>query len=152
MAKVKFEIDIRGARTVQANLRRAGLFGRKAADKFAREIAADLLARSQAIAPVFRGELVATGQVISTRGGYTVAYGTDHAVFAHEVISPTGEPGLTAGGTLRYGVGPITLRKPATEDGPAGGKFLERPFNRSRRQMPRSFFRRVLDTIRKVLR
>ena len=70
-----------------------------------------------------------------------VLYGTSHAIFAHETISSTGQLGLTAGGSTRFGIGPLTAMKPATEHGPPGGKFLERPWRAKKRDYMRFLLR-----------
>jgi hypothetical protein len=82
-------------------------------------VAADLLERAANLAPILTGDLIKSGSV---RGrttartiSRTVGFGTDHAVFTHEGI---------------YNLGPESRRKPSTEDGPVGRKYLVRPYRR----------------------
>lgn len=92
------------------------------------EIAADLLERSVGLAPILTGDLIRSARIVRagsrrSRGVIrrTVSFGTDHAVQAHENITPAGPLGL----------GPVSQRKDAqarTADGPVGGHFLLRPF------------------------
>lgn len=85
---------------------------------------ADLLERSADLAPVLTGDLIRSGRVKRTRPAKgrwvnVVSYGTDHAVFTH---------------FSHYNLGPVSRRKPPTEDGPIGRLYLLRPFNRHARQ------------------
>jgi hypothetical protein len=127
--KIRAELDRRRKRTADGSTRRIQL------------VAADLLRRSRALAPIWRGDLIASSQVRRTgRGsvkGTTVEYGTGHAVFAHETVSATGQLGISAGGSTKFGIGRRTAQKPRTEDGPPGGKFLSRPLRRHGRRYQR---------------
>jgi hypothetical protein len=83
-------------------------------------VAADLLERSANLAPILRGDLIRSGRI--TKAGSRknlirrqVTYGTDHAVFTHEGS---------------YQLGPVSRLKPATQDGPVGRKYLDRPFRK----------------------
>ena len=84
-------------------------------------ISADLLSRAADLSPILTGDLIRSGRVARqgsfAKGAITraVAFGTNHAVFAHEA---------------RYNLGPISRLKPSTEDGAVGRKFLERPFRK----------------------
>ena len=87
------------------------------------DLAIELLGRSQAVAPELTRRLVKSGRITKQdsagRVVRVVSYNTPYAVKQHEHATPPG--------------GPITRRKAATQDGPAGRKFLERPFNNMRR-------------------
>jgi hypothetical protein len=85
-------------------------------------VAADLLQRSADLAPILTGDLIRSGRVIPSRPAKdvirrTVAYGTDHAIFTHFAT---------------YNLGPISITKPPTEDGPIGRLYLQRPYERHR--------------------
>lgn len=129
-----FRVRVTGARKIRLELDRRR---KRVADGTARrvdQVAADLLRRSRALAPIWTGDLIDSSRVVKTGTGKiknrSVEYGTDHAVFAHETISSTGQLGISAGGSTQYGIGKRTAEKPRTSDGPPGGKFLERPYRR----------------------
>ncbi len=107
-------------------------------------VAADLLSRSAGVAPILTGDLIRSGRVTGDtsrlRVTRFVTYGTDHAVFAHEQITPFGP----------FGLGPISSKKPSTSDGVVGGGFLLRPFNIHREKYAKSIIRRAKFDITKA--
>jgi hypothetical protein len=79
--------------------------------------AQDLLNRSDAISPQLTGAHIHTGKVTPLgRFFRVVSYDEDYSVKIHED---------------RYNLGPISSRKPPTEDGPVGRRFLARAFDRN---------------------
>lgn len=122
-------VKIVGADKVRASLTKAVRGGGRAAQEAGKQAAEDLLSRAQELAPVLTGDLIESGSV-NIRGGsrfkkqtITVSFGTDHAVFAHEQISPAGPRGLGPGSRAKE----ESNRSP---DGPVGGHFLSRPYQR----------------------
>ena len=122
----QFSVKLIGADKVRANLSKAVKSSSKAAEEGTQQAARDLLARAKELAPILTGDLIKSGQVVETgrrRKKFTVSFGTGHAVFAHEEISPAGGRGL----------GPLSRVKEESNrspDGPVGGHFLSRPFKR----------------------
>lgn len=101
------------------------------------EISSDLLQRGTDLAPILHGDLIQSARVArkTTKRVIkrTVMFGTDHAVWTHEA---------------NYNLGPISRRKPATEDGPVGRKYLERPFRRHRARYSAHVLKRGKDELR----
>jgi hypothetical protein len=115
-----------GADLIIKRITRAGRGAKTGARRGLDLSSADLLLRSANIAPILTGDLIRSGRVVKRGSAASgsiiriVAYGTDHAVFAHEEITPAGPRKL----------GPWSSQKPSTSDGVVGGHFLSRPFRR----------------------
>jgi len=112
------------------------------------EIAEDLLDRSQNLANQLGGDLVNSAEITARNSSdkftRVVSYDEDYAVVQHEGIDPrTGRP---------LQPGPITRSKGGTTDGPAGPKFLQRPFNNNRRRWIEQIAKKTLDAIRRSAR
>lgn len=116
-----FTIRILGVATVRRNVERARRNSALGTSRALSLVAADLLERSNALAPILTGALIRSGRVTGSGFVRGVSYGTNHGVFAHEQITPAGPRNL----------GPISSTKPATADGPVGGHFVTRPFDRN---------------------
>lgn len=123
------EVKVLGAGLIEDKLKRAISGAQRGVVRGLDLVAADLLERSANLAPILTGDLIRSGRIVR-RGAFKsgvirriVSYGTGHGVFAHEEITPGGPRGL----------GPISRQKQAANrspDGPVGGKFLSRPFQR----------------------
>jgi hypothetical protein len=132
-----------GADLIIKRINRAGQ-GAKAGGRIGLDLsAADLLLRSANIAPILTGDLIRSGRV-ARRGGIKagviiriISYGTDHAVFAHEEITPAGPRQL----------GPWSEQKPGTDDGVVGGHFLSRPFRRHKNRYFRLIGKHINDAM-----
>ena|SRR3990167_3728064 len=108
-----------------------------AIDKALDMVAGDLLARAADLSPILTGDLIMSGRVARPRKKgakvRVVSFARSYALFIHEG---------------KYNLGPLSRRKPATEDGPVGRKFLERPFLRHRERY-KTF---IADALRKRFR
>ena len=124
MAKVAITGDVLGAGLIIKRLHAITDNMTKGARRGLDLASADLLERSADLAPVLTGDLIRSARVKRSHPGKgrwvnTVSYGTDHAVFTH---------------FSHYNLGPVSRRKPPTEDGPIGRLYLLRPFNRHAKQ------------------
>lgn len=134
---------VRGARQLRRRLRAI----RREAENprtsaIARELeaqAVELLGRSQAIAPELTRELIKGALIVrrDTRGRFirVIAYTAPYAIIRHEDF---------------YRPGPITAAKAGTQDGPPGRKYLERPYNNMRAQIPLEVGRVIERTARRL--
>lgn len=123
----QLDVKVLGAELIKKNLEKVLRGTGRGIARGLDLVAADLLQRSADLAPILTGDLIRSGRVIRkgaiSRGtiSRTVSYGTGHAVFAHEEVTPAGS----------FGLGPISRIKDQSArpaDGPIGGHFLLRPF------------------------
>lgn len=117
------KVDVLGAQLIEKKLQRLVTSNKGAVEASMNHASADLLQRSADLAPILTGDLIRSGRVLKTGSNAktivrVVGYGTNHAVFAHEMITPAGP----------FNLGPISSKKPPSPDGPVGGKFLLRPY------------------------
>lgn len=126
MAK-PFEVKISGADKVIANLKTTKTRTESALRETMRDASRDLLTRAKELTPVLTGDLTRSGRSVESgsleESKFAVTFGTDHAVFAHEQISPAGPRNL---GRLSR----EKQQRNRSPDGPVGGHYLSRPFNR----------------------
>lgn len=98
----------------------------------------DLLGRAQDLSPQLSGDHINSGKVFVT-GSVTrsVGFNEPYSVFLHEG---------------RYNLGPVSSRKPPTEDGGVGREYLLRPFENQKARYIKNVGRAVNDAVRRSVR
>ncbi len=129
-------MTVRGVQKTKKNLRRAVEFAREAVEEELDDYANELLSKSNDLAPQLTGRMIRNSDTDKSdrRDVFlrSVFYTEDYALFQHE-------------GT--FNPGPITRNKPG-----AGRKFLQRPYDATKREFLVRLGRKIERVLRQSLR
>lgn len=125
MARVR----LKGLQRLERRFKRLGRVTEDAVERQLDASADEILARAIALVPERTRRLLISGAIARAKLARAIGFDTDYAVIVHEDI---------------YTPGPITAAKAGTEDGMAGRKYLERPFNNIRGRLLKDDFPKAL--------